>query len=568
MRLIHTLTSAAPRPQVASDTSRSDPRTYVRHALGEIPALLELVDRNRFSPTYGSFDRSYWHFRVSDFPCGMSQEYVLALALVYKYPFPENSWFGRERLRELAIAGIEFALRSSHRDGTCDDYFPFERAMGAMTFSLYAFLETYRLLELNEPRFLEFFCRRADWLVRHNESGRLANHQALAALCLALTAAATGEAKYRRAAEKRRDLVLSWQSSEGWFQEYEGADPGYHTFTIDYLAKYRAATGDNSVAEPLRRAVEFAADFLHPDGSYGGEYGSRNTYHFYPDGFELLAPEMPLAGQIADGFLTGMARGKRGYLDDDRLFCHYVINYLQAYLDHDPDCRRPQEKPDGDGFNERWFPQAKMVVCRTPEYHAVANLSKGGVIKVFDARGCIASDTGPIARTQDGRVLVTHLIDPAHRIERHGEGDYEVSGVFARRRSNLSTPIRHILLRMFMLTIGRWSPNLVRSLLQRILITGKTQTSVRFRRRLRFAPSGIRVEDEITLPEGMQIADLAFASDATSIYVANSNAYQESVLTPWVDLRDRLEELNRSRKIVIQRHFTPNGPVDNGRAQT
>jgi hypothetical protein len=530
---------------------RPDPETYVRHALAYIPTLLELVDRNRFSPTYGSFDRAYWHYRVSDFPCGMSQEFGLPLALVYQYPFPGNSYYGCERLRELAIAAIDFARRSSHRDGTCDDYFPFERAMGAMLFSLYACIETYRLLRLNEPRFVEFFCRRGDWLVHHNESGRLSNHQALAALCLALAADVSGEKKYIRAAQQRRDLVLSWQSPEGWFQEYEGADPGYHTFTIDYLAKYHALTADPNVVEPLRRAVEFASHFIHPDGSYGGEYGSRNTYHFYPHGFEWLAPIEPLAGQIADAFLVGMARGRRGYLDDDRLVCHYVYNYLQAYLDHDPEARSGSlaARPP----YERYWPEARMVVRKTDRYHAVVNLAKGGVIKVFNRDGCLLSDTGPIGRTRNGQVVVSHLIDPGHRATRRGEGEYEVEGHLSRRRAALPTPFRHIVLRLFMLTIGRWAANWVRRVLQRVLITGKRRTAIRFRRRIRFESRFVEIEDEVVLPPGVEMDDLTFAADATSIYVANSNAYQASVLQPWGDLHDRLDALNRERRLVIRR---------------
>ena len=91
---------------------------------------MQLVDRNPYSPTYGSFDRSYWHYRTMDFPCGMYQEFVLPLALVYAYDFPDNPYYRKERVKELALAGIDFARRSSHRDGSCDDYFPYERALG------------------------------------------------------------------------------------------------------------------------------------------------------------------------------------------------------------------------------------------------------------------------------------------------------------------------------------------------------------------------------------------------------------------------------------------------------
>jgi hypothetical protein len=54
-----------------------------RRALGNIPHLLTLQDRNRHSPTYGSFDRNHWHYRIVDFPSGMAQELVLPLALAW-----------------------------------------------------------------------------------------------------------------------------------------------------------------------------------------------------------------------------------------------------------------------------------------------------------------------------------------------------------------------------------------------------------------------------------------------------------------------------------------------------
>lgn len=97
---------------------------YAFEALRALPRLILMVDKNPYSKTYGSFDRSYWHYRTMDFPCGMNQEFVLPLALAYKMELPGNRYRGKERLRELALAGIDFAIKSSHRDGTTDDYFP------------------------------------------------------------------------------------------------------------------------------------------------------------------------------------------------------------------------------------------------------------------------------------------------------------------------------------------------------------------------------------------------------------------------------------------------------------
>ena len=269
---------------------------YVELALPYIPRLLHLVDQNPYSQTYGCMDRAFWHYRTMDFPCGMSQEMVLPLALVYANEYPGNRYKGVERMREIAEAAVRFMASSSHNDGTCDDYFPFERAMGALVFSLYSASETYQVLEMKDDEVLDLFTRRIHHLDTENESGRLSNHQALAALAAYNVYKITGDDRARRIAEDRIELTLSWQNKEeGWFQEYEGADPGYHTCTIDFLAKLRQKMSqlgkpEDSFLQPLIKAAEFSWHFMHPDGSYGGEYGSRNTYHFYPHGFELLAP--------------------------------------------------------------------------------------------------------------------------------------------------------------------------------------------------------------------------------------------------------------------------------------
>ena len=64
---------------------------YLKEGLQYIPKLLQLLDKNRLSSTYGCFDRAFWHYRTSDFPSGMYQEAVLPLALAYKINHPANS---------------------------------------------------------------------------------------------------------------------------------------------------------------------------------------------------------------------------------------------------------------------------------------------------------------------------------------------------------------------------------------------------------------------------------------------------------------------------------------------
>lgn len=317
---------------------------YSDIALPKIPRLLGLVDRNKYSSTYGCFDRNYWHYKTSDFPSGMYQVGVLPLALVYCHKFPWNIFYKKRRIKEICIAGMKFMEKSSHRDGSCDEFYPYERALGATAISLYAATESYMLLGLKDTDIENFFRKRGDWILKNEEPGKISNHQAAAAMALLNVYKITGDGKYLAGSEKKIKRILAWQSKEGWFLEYEGCDPGYVTLTIDFLAKYYQKTRDADVLPALKKAVEFCSYFIHPDGSYGGEYGSRSTYHFIPHGFELLEKDIPGAAQIADKWLRGVKSNKQEFIEDDRYFVYNMANNLQAYLDYSKDRGVPAKK--------------------------------------------------------------------------------------------------------------------------------------------------------------------------------------------------------------------------------
>lgn len=551
-----TVTLRDNRPAVKVAVER-DPRRRQLYleALRQIPRLLGAIDRNPFHQTYGCFDRQYWHYRTASFPSEMYQEAVLPLAMVYATPLPGNRWHGEPRLKELAVAALRFSARASHRDGSCDDYYPYERALGAAVFSLQAATRAYELLHLNEPDILASLEQRADWIARHNETGKLANHHALAALGLARLAKLTGEQKWLPAAQDRIQRVLAWQSSEGWFEEYGGADPGYQTVTIDALAKLRRLLGDERLDEPLRRAVAFARLFLHPDGSFAGEYGSRGTYHFYPHGFELLAAQNAAAADLADGFLMALTNGRVASFDDDRMYVHRLANLLEAYVDWSP--QRPETQPETAQPDCRFLPHAGMLVHRARASMTVVEAARGGVFKRFAGGRLGHTDAGLVIETTDGRQAVSQCHDRQREVTWLETGELTIDGRLHWIQHETATPLKQALFHVAMLTFGRWCRGLIRKLLQRRLITGRRECPIRHTRRFNFAADGsCRVTDHIELlDDSIRLRRMAFASDLQAAYVAAANVYQESVLQPWIDLDDSVEELNRERRAVIAREF-------------
>ena len=565
---------------------------YWEAALADIPRLIGAIDRNPFRRTYGCLDRQYWHYRTASFPSEMYQEGVLPLALVFSTKLPGNRWFCNERFGELAVAALRFNARTGRSDGSCDDYYPFERALGAAVFSLQAATRAYVLLGLNDAEIVAWFRRRAEWLIRNGESGRLANHHALAALGLLRVAEITADPRYRQAADARIQHVLGWQDAEGWFEEYGGADPGYQTVTIDCLAKYRQATGDARLDEPLARAAAFARLFLHPDDSYAGPYGSRGTSHFYPHGMELLACDSAAAADLADAFLRSLANGTYARFDDDRMFAHRLGNLIEAYLDWSParpapDSFQPSagrghrktdfnplEEADGNPIpRERnefrstvYLSHAQILVRRDETDHTVISAARGGVFKHF-TKAATTTDAGLIAETDSGRIAVSQWHDRTRPVERidgdlPGAGGMVVGRPLCWCRFETATPLKQALLHAGMWSLGRWCRTLVRRLLQRRLITGRSFAPIRLTRRFEFpaagAPHGpsLRVTDtvELTSPR-IRVRRMAFGTDHEAAYVAATGGYQEATLQSWTDLAPYVEALNRRRRVIIVREL-------------
>ncbi len=532
---------------------------FAREAITQIPKILTLLDRNVHSPTYGCFDRNFWHYKIIDFPSGMAQEFVLPLALAYDTNLPDNPFYQQPVIPQWVEAGILFAARSAHSDGSCDDYFPYERAGGAAAFSLLACIESYTLLRLENKTALRFFEKRADWLAHHQESGRLTNHQALIVLCLELLSKLLQTSKWDRAKVQRLEQVLSWQSSEGWFQEYEGCDPGYHTLTISCLARIYQLRQDIRIKEALIKAVELAAHFIHPDGSYGGEYTSRNTYNFFPHGFELVGRWIPDALRINDAFLSGLANGLAPCYSDDHIIGHHTWNYLLAWRDFVADRPPPLSRPIG----RIWLKEAKILIDRrstltggATQYELYLALNKGGVFKLFRDNQLIASDTQFSLQVLEGnkhKNAVGHLVGD-YRINM-SENEISIQGQLGWAKQKQMTPLNLLILRVVMLTLGRFFPNLIRKLLQKVLIVGKSSAPFRFYRQLQWENGHWRIFDELQAQTWEHVTAAGIGCDQTSIYVVMSRTFQESQLQPWLDLTKEVKTLAPGQSMKLERHF-------------
>jgi hypothetical protein len=521
-----------------------------REALAQIPKLLTLLDRNPHSPTYGCFDRNYWHYKIIDFPSGMAQEFVWPLALAYDTRVDNNPFYQRSAVRDWVHAGITFAARSSHRDGSCDDYFPFERAGGAAAFSLLSCVESYRMLGLDNQQALRFFELRGDWLAAQHETGRLSNHQALIALALEVTSNVLGTNKWVAAINERLQRVLSWQHDEGWFEEYGGYDPGYDTLTIWALARLNEINPTPRLKQAIERAVNLSLQVIHPDGSYGGEYGSRNTYNFFPDAFEIVGRWMPEALAVNDLFLRSAENRTLPCYSDDHIIGHHCWNYLLAFRNFiEP---RPTTSPARVG--RLWLERAGFLIDRRETTELYLGLNKAGTLKLFRDGALVASDTQVSIRVGAGsaaKTAVAHLLD-SYRCD-IGDETISIEGSMGWAKQELMTSWKLILLRVSMLTFGRFFPNAIRSFLQARLISGKSLAPFAFKRTLTFREGKWVVTDEVSSDDWSRVTEVGIGCDQTSIYVVMSRTFQEGQLAGWLNLTELARILRPGEKLKIER---------------
>lgn len=550
--------------------------TYAQKALSQIPRLLSNQDRNPFSPTYGCFHRDYWLDKTSDFPDAVRQFATHALALVYARDFPNNLYRAEPKVRDWAIAGLDFWAEIQHGDGSFDEFYPFERGwVGPTAFTTFTSTEAYTLLHTELPAGVERRVREAIRKAAHficegeAEEDHLANHHAMACLAVWKAYELLEEPALKAGYDKLwRGFLAYHNPREGWSREYDGVDPGYLSATVSFLAKIYQTKKDPEILEVIEQSVAFSSYFAYPNGFYGGSLGSRNTLHFYPHGFEVIAGEVPLAGAVAEKMLQGLAEGKLvpPEIISDRYVVYRVPEFLQAYLDYtDRSGDLPLLPYEREPFTE-YFPEGRIHVAVEGDRYAIANLAKGGVVKVFDRHEgrLLFNDCGIIGTLEDGRRVTSQWVDPNYASRPDG-ASWTVEGSLHVVPSNkLFSPLKNILFRSALVGMG-WSAEFshrLKGAIRKTLMLGTRPVPVRFRRRMAAEDGALVLTDELWVEdEGVTFTALAIGDEFFVRYVPQSRYFQQQELAieRWTASPEELRSLNKEKRLVRTARVHPQG---------
>jgi hypothetical protein len=418
-------------------------------------------------------------------------------------------------------AGLSYWAGIQYPDGSFDEAYPYERSLAAVSFTTFYLTEAYAhvssaVAPATRETFLRTVRHAADWLCENDERhGVLSNHLAAAAAALWNAGELTGDPRHQERARTFLARILAKQSSDGFYEEYGGADIGYQTHGSFYLARIWQKNGDERLLQSLRAANAFLKHFIHPDGSLGGMYGSRNTTFYFPAAYEMLAAVCPSAAAIAGQQRERVAAGRTVGLEqmDAPNLMPMLNNYLFAHAAL-ARAAPPAAEPLPWTMPGRWdFPHAGLVVRRGLGYYAVVGTSKGGTIQAWDTRArALVFQSGGYVVEREGVRSSNQALGLAART---GHGDeLAIDAPFVQINQRVFNPWLFLGFRGFSLTLGRlrtlayW----LKSLLVRVLVSRRRRAALRLERTIRFRDGGFTLEDRVFPPDARVTHLDAFAT--------------------------------------------------------
>lgn len=385
-----------------------------------VERILAQINLDPYSPLFGCAHLSYWRDKTSEVADMRRQEVMLPLAMLFARTYSGSRWKGNSQLLKTVEALLSFWCRHRHADGALDEWYQGERAFAASAFSVFAVARTLHELGDLLPAGLSQSARRClsqsgEWLCGRDDLFKT-NHQAVGVAALAWAGRVLDREDFVANARAKLGSILAAQTPEGWFPELGHFDPGYTFLTVEYLAMAMDLWGDYSALQPLKRAFEFASQWLHPDLTMGPEYGSCHNPYVSRIAAALMAPHCAQAAFLAQKLAT-TSNGGAGLaptLHDDLRLLRWAFQpllaheYAQRLSGREPN--EPLPLLDADASNH-YSPTANLARLNCAGAGAIFAPVAGGLLRLFGREGKSFSDEG-YAIAEDNNHLVNLCHDP------------------------------------------------------------------------------------------------------------------------------------------------------------
>lgn len=536
-----------------------------------IQRLMSLQDRNPLSPTYGCFDRTYWFYKtIQNFPSATFQQPMMALAFLWGTKFNENGYYKNKLILNSAKAALNFWSSIQNKNGSFNEWYRNENSFCATAFTTYAATETFKRTssEITTQKTILIGIQRAlNWLKRNN------NHFASNQMISAAAALYNGyeifkDNLYLSGYQEKIGWLLKNQSEEGWFPEYGGADISYSFVLLDVLAPLAIKTQDQILISAIKKLINFLGNFVHQDGSVGGDYGSREGNYFLPYGISLMYPYAPEeVCRILMGAEKGLENGNliSPLTCDDKYFCYFFLcSFILCFMNYP--INRPQyvERSKED-VTTKFFSKSGFIIIKTSSVEILISAKKGGILKVFSQDKLKFSDSGIAMYLDNGRYIysgfpASNNFDKELKLDEVHELKFEYYFHIIEQESPLKKyPVIIQAFFVYVLSFPLLS-RLFNNYLKNKKIFPKKIGRIKLYRSIKLDGAAIVISDIITKFFHRTVKDLFFLSDLNIVHSPSTRYfsfnYLRTQLTVNKDvIRKIIDYINYYNNVIIERKF-------------
>ena len=503
------------------------------------PRVLTQVCRDESSPTFGSFDRNWWHYKIRDFSSIIVQQGGYFLAELAKLPAYASS---QDRLNEIAVGSGAFWLKRAQAKGAFEEYYPWEQGYPPVAFSSLAVGKMVKsgLLSLEElePGLLSA----AKQLSTRFES-QAGNQQVAGLAALAVIRDLLPEACSEKEFDELANRTLELQDEEGWYEEYDGPDLGYLAVTIDCLWDLYDVTGSEKFLQSAEKALSYIHRVVSWLGGSPGMLNARNTDYLVPYGLVRFAVKgqgasVAMAQELIATLYQDLDSPQHFLAAiDDRYLCHYIGHSFVRALH----LLRESSEEEGQQSSAVSNPLSQdLLSCGYRLWEGAGGRGifathKGGCF-LWSRGEQVVADYGWLVH-HGSEAAVNHWWSRDWKAQ-DGEGNYGVSGNLFEHSSATSSPLKHIVLRVLSFLFGRHLIGFLKSK----LIFKSGSGSIGFSRQLQVEGESLVVVDKFSnLPSA---ATIKRAPRSSKRHVSSADSYhlEDLLLCQNLILNEQREE--------------------------
>ena len=257
---------------------------------------------------------------------------------------------------------------------------------------------------------------------------------------------------------------------------------------------------DWHLLEPLRSSIRFLQHFAHPDGSFGGIYGSRCTRFYYPAGVLALASDIPEAAALSNFMGLSVAQKTTvtlSTIDEPNLIPMFNAYAWAAVEYNQTDPISPKLIPAVEQASfRRFYSEAGLLIDRGPSHYSIISTHKGGIVYHF-------SDQYPTPLIDTGIVMMNPLLRygstqgySRDNIVKLSRDEICITAYFTEMPKRSPDPLQFLIIRFLSITAFRSSTirEWIKACLVNLLITRRKVWHISNRRHIRLG-SRVTIED-------------------------------------------------------------------------